>query len=347
MWWLWLACHVPSETGPTGMVAVLSDAAGAPVVGADVTTLEEHLFTDADGRFAIQYKSPEQYVDIQVGARPIDTSGAPSRTVTPQFRRSYLPEDDGKVLDLRLPVRRDVRFACAPGVACADPHLAWDLGGGLTATADPGCGVPIVLAGVPDKTPVLTCGTGAGVVRPSTDLWMVEAPPREVRVDIRGEEGRDPVSCAVMVGAAPVAGPPFVASVSGSAAVSAICDGRPALPKVLRDASSVTLDWSATGPSLDLSRLNLGPAPLTLVMEGEQGFVLTVPPDPSGRYPLPPLPAGNYRMTNGEPAQIALIRPPTDVTPDVVRVLGVDASVFTATLSLSIGLEDGTLPVSP
>jgi hypothetical protein len=331
MWTLLLlSCWAPHETGPTGMVADVVDSAGAPVAGIDVSTLEEHAVTDPTGRFAIQYKSPEQYVDLAVQG-----------TV---YRRAYQPSDDGKILRIALPDRHDVRFGCAPDAGCDRPHLAWDLGDSLTALADPGCDKPRVLSGVPTKQPALTCGTGAGVLTVTEGLWLVEAAPKPLRIDVRGEEGRDPGTCEVRVAGQKVEGPPFVAQVSGVATVSAICDGRPAMPKTVKDAEAVSLDWSPTGATFDLSRAGAANTPLTLVLEGEKGFTITVPADPEGRYPLPPLPPGHYRMTNGDPAGLALIAPPPDASPDVLHVLSKRNGTITAILVLSLGLEDGSPP---
>jgi hypothetical protein len=332
MWTLTLvSCWTPTETGPNGMVADIVDAAGKPVAGADVNTLEEHLVSDENGRVAIAYKPPEQYVDVTV-------QGA-------MYRRPYRPEDDGKIVRIQLPDRADVRFACAPKSACERPRLAWDLGD-LTAHADPGCEKPTVLVGVPAKVPSLTCGSGGGVLTVADGLWMVEAAPKSVRIDIRGEEGRDPASCDVRVGGEPVSGPPWVAQVSGVASVTAICDGRPALPKTVTDDDAVTLEWSPTGATLDLSRAGAAATPLTIVLEGEKGFNLTVPADPSGRWALPPLPAGRYRLTNGDPAGLALIRPPPDATADEIHVLSSKDGTITGILVLTLPLEDGSPPVA-
>lgn len=125
MWIALAACHLSPETsGDRGMVGRVVDASGRPVVGLVVDSLEASSTTDADGRFAVWFKPPEQLVTFQ-------TAGV-------GFTRRLLPAEWGQAVALALPVLKDVEVACA---SVAGPvALAFQLDEAMTARRVVPCG---------------------------------------------------------------------------------------------------------------------------------------------------------------------------------------------------------------
>lgn len=323
-WWLLIGCWEPAVTGPQGMAGRVLDATGYPVKGLSVETVEERDVTDDDGAFAVQYKPPDTFVHFR-------WQGA-------WYQRAYRTDDDGGVTEIRLPFVRDVAVRCALADPC-DAELSWTFADGLTARATARCepGRELTLAGLPKDAASVRCGAAPGQSAPpvaADDAGAVitlTPPPVPVRVEVRGEEGAAADGCRVRVGAsdaAPSGDGFFVAHAAGTVTVSAVCDGRPALPRTVNvaEATEVTLEWSPVGPVLDVS----APVPLagelTLVWEpeGRAGWMLRVAPSPDGTYALPPLPAGRYRVAIGDPGLLAAVPAPAgDTEPGVLRVVSV------------------------
>lgn len=349
MWvaWLLAGCWMPTETGPKGMVGRVVDVGGLPLAGVDVMTLEERVPTDAEGGFAIQYKPPETFVNWSHG-------GA-------WYRRVFRPEDQGKVLEIRLPALRDVDLFCevAPpaGVTaqpCARVELAWDLGDGLFAKADVACGrIPTRLVAVPVGAPTATCGVPVRVAEEHAGL-VVRPPSTPVRVEIRADEGLAPRSCVIRIGdrlASPMEGGFYTAEAAGRVQVGGACDGRPLFPRWVDAAEgSVALDWSASGPSLDLAGLPVPAGSLRLIREID-GATLEVAAGADGVYLLPPLPEGRYRFGVGDPAALATLSPPAVVPPGAMRILAQVPTTpgnpggLAGVLVLAADFEEGKLPV--
>lgn len=329
-----VACWRPDVTGEGGMVGHLRDASGAPMAGVDVSTLEEHVTSGPDGRFSIQYKPPESFVAWRVGDL--------------WMRRVYRPEDDGKVLELRLPALADATLACeVPAAMCPTPELQWDLGDGLFAKADPTCGALVALKGVPSGLPTVTCPTPVELVA-RDGRWVLRAPPTPLRVEVRGEEGATPTTCTITVDGAPASPKEagfYVAQASGRAVVAGSCDGRPVFPKRVDAAiGSVAIEWSPTGPSLDLSDLPLPAGPIRVVREDDD-VVLVLEAAADGRFALPPLPQGRYRVGIGDPGPLATLVAPEGIAPGALRLLAQSPTGAAGLLVVAADLESGEIPV--
>jgi hypothetical protein len=353
MWWLWmLGCHwTPHESGPNGLVGRLLDPMGMPLAGVPVESLEARERTDEEGRFAVQYKPPDELVHFVWNGT--------------WYKRVYRDEDAGKVVDVKLPPVRDAKLSCALDQPC-DLELGWDLGEGLTARVTTACtpgAEPVLLPSIPKGTPSLQCrgaeGNRAAVLEDRGETMEILPPPVPVRVEIRAEEGREPSDCAVQIGrrAGVASGEGFwTAEATGTVTVSAVCEGRHAVPKTVRaGAGEVALDWSPTGPDVDLAGMPLA-SDLYLVREGagdDPGWMIRVPAGADGRFALPPLASGSYRVAVGDPGRLAVVSAPAEPAPaGVLQVLAVTPGDGTSPgglvglLRLEEDLVEGQIPVT-
>jgi hypothetical protein len=155
------ACHLqPQVSGPDGLVGVVLDGGGRPVAGVRVSSLEAEALTGADGRFAVWFKEPEQFVRF-------DWEGL-------SWQRRRLAEDDGRIVSLALPEPVAISLDCAS--VRRDVLLSWSVGEGLTASqpvqcADGGTRRLRAPPGVPTAAP------GTLVVRTDVGLALAEGPP--------------------------------------------------------------------------------------------------------------------------------------------------------------------------
>jgi hypothetical protein len=293
MWFVALAaCHwTPAQTGPDGMVGTLRDAAGAPVAGQSVETLEAEVRTDATGRFAVTYKAPNTEVHFVRGLV--------------FFQRRWLPSDPA-VVELALPVTRELALAC--GELACDVTLTWALGEGYEARVAGRCApqAELPLGTVPAGAPVASCRTGLGAAEaPLTledhgDRLVAVPPPTPIVVRIPGA----PVgSCAATIDGIPAAPAPdgsFTAEGRGHVLAAAVCDGRPARP-LLADlgAGDILLDWSPEGPWL---RVPGAVGELQIQCRGTTGsWTATWIAAADGRFLLPPLEAGQCELVLAVP----------------------------------------------
>jgi hypothetical protein len=147
MWWWWLSCGAALEvTGPTGMVARVTDHEGAPVVGLRVASVEAEDETDAEGRFAVPFKAPQQHVRFKWRDVAVE--------------RTYAAADDGRVLALALPATREVSIVC-PAEPCA-LTATWALPEGFRGTYRALCDGSSRVAVVPVGAATLSCTVGKG-----------------------------------------------------------------------------------------------------------------------------------------------------------------------------------------
>jgi hypothetical protein len=301
MVWLLLlnGCFEPTETGPLAMVGRVLDPNGAPVPDLLVESIEAGDHTDAEGAFFVQYKAPEQHVHfLREGV---------------WYRRAYRAEDDGQVVELRLPAVGAARLACERVEPC-DLALSWDLGDGFSARLTARCthGDTLAIQGVPGGQPEAVCaGSGFAEPQPANlwvegEVWKLRDTPHPVRVEVRAEDGSPPTSCRVTVGdqvAVPSGEGFWVGEAVGMVTVAATCDQRPTVPKAVSVGgdTSVTLDWSPMGPDLDLSPWMLQVSEITLVAVGDEegGWRLRIPQAADGLYRLPPLSTGRYHLLAG------------------------------------------------
>ncbi len=352
MWILLLGgCHwTPEVTDHHGMVGRILDPKGMPVGGLAIESLEARAVTDEEGRFAVEYKPPDELVHFSWKGT--------------WYQRTYQEGDDQKVVDVRLPEIRDADLVCGLEAPC-DLELVWDLGEGLTAKVNAACtpGSQAKLLSIPRGAPTITCRDGVGskafVLEDRVDTVEILPPAGPVRVEIREEEGRLPADCTVQIGRreAVKAGEGFwTAEATGTVTVSALCEGRPAVPRTIRaGAGEVVLDWSPTGPELDLAGMPLANE-MWLVRDGspeDLGWMIRIVAAEDGRFQLPPLAAGAYRVAVGDPGNLATMTPPSEpVPPGLLKVLAVSPGDGTspgglvAMMRLEEDVVEGQIPVS-
>lgn len=344
---LLLACGTSLDaTGPGGMVGVLRQADGSPLVGQKVSTLETDDTTDEAGRFEVIWQPPNQHVSIRRSGLVIG-------------RTYQAAEDDGRVLQLTLPAMRQAVLACPP-TPC-DVVATWPLEDRFEATLRLRCKEALAthtLFEVPEATPTVRCTTGKGALETEVPVQVVDqgstltlAPPvPPVVVEVRAVSGPLPGDCEVFVGGVPATprDGAWEATGRGPATVRAHCGDRPARPAVVQaDAppERVVLEWSPTGPDLDLPEPFDGA--LQLVAEQGEGAGWSLPVAPQeGVYRLPPLSAGSYRVlmvAEGEEAAL-LAAPPPAVDDHLVLAPTAGASRV-GRLVLTRDLDDGAVAV--
>jgi hypothetical protein len=275
------------------MVGRLIDSDGKPVAGVLVESLEAEVTSDADGRFAVQYKSPDQFVHFVFRET--------------WYQRAYRPEDDGKVVLVTLPSTRDVEARCELGVQ-GTVELSWDLGEGLSARRSASCGGPpgVALGGLPPGLPTARAAGHSIDVEEGGGVIHLIPPSFPVKVELRAEDASLLPTCSVQVGGrAAIRGEDgtFIASGRGLTTVSATCGAHVAIPQTVRaDAAvSVSLEVAHTSPRLDLDSVAPGAASVWLTREGADGYSVQLTADARGIWLFPPLTAGSYVVAVGDP----------------------------------------------
>ena len=165
MWFAWMVgalsgCWEPDVTGPKGMVGRVLASDGSAVSGMLVESMEAETRTSADGRFAVQYKAPDQLVHWVWRES--------------WYQRTYSKVDDGKVVELRLPQVRDVSLHCEVTERCAFT-LRWSLGVDFSARRSGVCdsGGVVPLAAVPDVAPSVECNGIPAQLTVEAGEWTV------------------------------------------------------------------------------------------------------------------------------------------------------------------------------
>lgn len=308
---IWLMACDPTASGPGALVGQLTESDGTPLVGVEVTSLETRSVTDADGRFAVEFKPPDQHATIHLGLA--------------RYTRVLLPEDDGQLVQLTLPANRQTSLRCE---ATCQGELRWTaLGAGLTARHPVNCSgqvESVPLTSVPRTTPdELRCDEGTRLLEERGGVWTVASERTQLRIEVTG----DPQACTVTaddIVAQPTGEGTYTASTRGRVTVQAVCDGRAALPQVVEvaDTPQVTLQWSAEGAELDGQVIGPELTRLSLVAEPQEGrgWLLTATADADGIFHLPVLPPGRYRLTTG-PDGVDLPLPLTAPEPSRPAVL--------------------------
>ena len=307
-----IACHGTIETGPRGLVGVLTDQAGEGIAGLEVHSLEAQAVTDAEGRFAVRWKDPETLVRFE-------RNGV-------RYQRSYQPDDEGTVVEIRLPQTRAVTVHCPPEPCRLG--LRWDLGPGFRARWGVACapGDLPTLGAAPAGTPDLECTATDGaafVLEDQGSALFVRPTPVPLRVWVDSADQPPPAACQVTHGSvqfdrvadgqgAPAPAPAeardgqpeasvtlvYLGQVNQSGMLQVVCDGRPAMPaRVAYDAGTVEVTWAAIGPDIDVQGAHPAHGQGRFAPDVEEPpWVLAVTPDASGRLALPPLEAGSYRL---------------------------------------------------
>ncbi len=341
-----MACMEPTATSSTYMVGRLVSASSAPLVGIEIASLETASRTDDQGAFTVRYKEPSQHVHFGHGGV--------------WYQRDYRAEDDGAVIELALPELRDATLHCGP-VPCV-AKLQWDLGEGFTAKTSQACepGLKAPLRQIPIDTPEVGCtegSTGPKVPFSFEDhgaTLQIGAEASAVRVEIRAVDGGSPKQCQVVVGdrAASPAGDGFwSAEASGTVTVSASCDGIPARPKQIEaSVGSVVLEWTNSGPTLDLEEIAPWLNTIQLVSEAGEaaGWTTEILESPDGTFSLPPLAEGRYRVLgSGQPdAALLAIQPPEPSAAGILAVR-VDSGqeLVVGRIDAAGDILEGTIPI--
>lgn len=331
MWWLLLTgCwwFPPEGTSASGMAGRLLDAEGAPLAGHLVETVESTVETDPDGSFGLYYKRPDTHVHF------IHAST--------WYRRRYVESDAGSVVEIRLPETRDRVLSCGP-FAC-DVELRWELGPGFSGKRRLTCAsnAEPVVEDAPVGEPKITCRVEGAEVPVQTRITeqriALVAPSRRVRIAV-DLDGASVAGCVVRSGAeeAPTGGQDVTLELSAGDTVELDCDGRPARPVIVPAEGDVEIHWSPDGPEIQPPP-GLAVDRLRLVWEGG---TLSGRVAEDGRFRLPPLDAGTYRVLLGE------VPPDAPVPEAVVGVVvgrAHDAG-FAGVLLLETSLDEGVVSV--
>lgn len=323
-----LACGKVRETGPHSMIGRVLDANGDPVAGLDVTTIESETRTDDDGRFAVTYKEPSRWVSFTLDGL--------------RYQRAYRPDDDGTVVEIRLPATERTGLGCEFAAPC-EATLTWQLGDDLEATARATCDrdeayvLDAAPAGLPSEVTCRNDVTGpdapARAVAKNRGL-IVTPPPVTLTIDLTTASSDLPSNCRVDVDGTTVprtgAGS-YAAQVFGHVQVDVWCDAIPAVPRkyYVREPASVTVDWMPDTPSIDIAPTLPWATSLSIAaLEGRsRGWLLHVPVD-NGQAVLPPLEPGVYAFAAGvDDERVMNMRPGEGLRPDVLLVRQVPESM--------------------
>ena len=349
MQWLILllgACPGPSVTTSRGMVGTIVEHDGTALAGLSVASIEERGATDEEGFFHVAYQPPSTYVDFKWH----DT----------MYQRLYREEDQGRQVQIRLPQLRNAQLICGLAKDCT-ASLTWHLADALVGRIAARCtrGKTIDLTGVPSTTPMVACHVD--ITEPTVEIDFLEYqdrfylgdPPKMVRVEVRAED-EPPRSCEVFVGEAQARlaeDGAWVGPAIGSNIITATCDGRPALP-VAAKKDSVTMEWSAVGPVIDLEQRGPWANELLLVLMGDkrEQWRLRIHASADGTFALPPLPPGSYWIIGQASANLGdeLMGKPIDTTkPGVIQLLQppLDGEDIVGSLFLVEDLSQGRIDV--
>lgn len=322
---------------PTKLVARIKDAGGTPYAAVLVASKDEQVRSDSKGVFDVV---------VPVGERVVfEVEGI-------TYRRERRAEDTGTV-ELVLPDRRDTVVHCPPE-RCA-LKLDWALGPGFEAVFRGECarGVELPIR-APVGAPAVRCVADEAqldvqVVDQPDGLWIV-APGRPARIRVRPTDGGAlPDACVVLLGQVPAEpdGPgAWKGTARGETIVSATCDGRAAMPVLLREdqpADEVLVRWSRTGPTVDLAKA--APWARSIVLRPEGGAPLQVRSD-AAVFGLPPLPAGSWRVeiagASSEPGEVVSLPP---VVPGKLVVVPAGREWSLGALTLTAPVSEGPIPI--
>lgn len=330
-WWF-----PPTETSRSGMAGRVVDAAGTPMAGLLVETVESTERTDEDGAFGLYYKRPDTHVHfIHDGI---------------WYRRRYVAADDGTVVQLQVPRAQPLRLDC--GQNACDVEVVWDLGSGFTGKGRTRCEPEAqpVIKGAPDLEPSkVTCREGTQqpekiVPEYVTGRLTLGAGPRDLTVSLV-LDGATPARCEVEIDGQhrPTTGPPVILSAAGKGLARAVCDDRAAWPVAYGDDDTeVEVAWTPSGPEL---RLPPGMEYAHLRLAWPDGS-LDLRPTRDGAFLLPPIPAGLYQVQLFEEVAPTAT---TGVEPvareGVVVGSRLPSGAFVGVLEVATEVSEGTLPL--
>lgn len=327
--WLLLAlpaCWTPRTTSDTGMTGVVVDDGGVPVIGTSVETVEAASVTAPDGRFAVSFKAPTQFVRFTHD--------------DVQFERHLQPDDHGKDVQIKLPALATRTVYCDADVVC-QASMSWDLGGGLKAKARVACDpsertvrVVAPAEGLPAEASCTIDPTQPDLPLrplPKGEAVRLAPPPVPFKVQLvadAAEAQTPPQRCQLQADHEPMTGSGegvYTAQVFGVTLITGDCDGVPFAPTpfIVRKPASAEVHWFRNTPRVDLSDeiKGLDSILFSSYDDGRRRWSLSVAAQPDGTFIVPRLPAGFYligiRMTL---EQLQLNSPVLTLEPDIVHL---------------------------
>ncbi len=350
------ACWTPKETGPRSMIGHLFDAAGDPIEGVRVESVESHWKSEPDGRFAINYKEPQQYVLFEHD----------ELSYSREYRGAI---DDGHDIRIQLPETTERTITCYARQPC-DAKLTWTLDDGLKATARVRCApddgpikATVPAAGSPSAVTCRTSTTSADeemYAELREETLQISPPPRKLSVRLATSSRTLPRRCEVTADGRPLidmGSGNYQISTFGRVQLDATCDGTPATPKLVmvsQDAQ-IVMDWRANAPTLDLREH--APHAMELLVRGKtkRGAVwkMTLKRRPAGHFILPPLPAGTYLLGIGtDHDSLALTQPNESLSKRHVHLVNLGDhkdqegnQIFVGVLETDISIDTGEIAV--
>ena len=345
-------CWTPKETSPTGMVGRVLDHDGNPVVGVTVESLEARMVTDAEGRFAVSYKSPTQYVFF-----PRDGV---------QFERHYRDADHHQEVELRLPTLASRNFVCELDAEC-EARLIWETAPGTRAVVRGTCNPEVNGArftapaeGLPLEA---WCRSAPDqperrlAIRDSGTFVRLTEEPVPLTIGLQTSTLPMPTECAVRVDGIPATNTgagAWTSTTWGRTEIHATCDGIPATPKMLivRQPARVDLAWEPTTPVVHLAAWAPGALQLRIaqVAGKNNGWSMVLDLGADRGFVLPRLGPGTYVFgVDTTLEQLRALKPASDNEPGTLHITDVPGSDghFTTfgVLELTEPLLSGELPV--
>lgn len=323
---LLVACEGVSETGLRGMRGVLEESGGSPVARQRVTSGERGVLTDDQGAFQLRWSEPDTHVDFNRGGL--------------KWRRTWQRGSDSGEVRVRLPPVREGEITCRTELEC-QAELVWAFDDGLEARTRLQCGEKVpasVVRGLPVQLPEVRCSTILG----DLDLDVVDdrgrvqirSKPQPLPVEFEGGAAGQDCSPSILHGDV-VEGVGAVGLRPTRATFAwAVCDGRAGSPVRAepRDSLGSTSDATVGLPVVDrgvdlvLDPPLDEPRSLTLLRQTSSGAIdweMRVEPLPGepGRYLLPPLHRGDYRLGWGAPGVFGTVNPPDPEIPGTVVIV--------------------------
>lgn len=322
MWLLsFLACFGDSVTSEGTFVGRVVDPHGSPIEGLLVSSMEAQARSEADGAVDVPLTPENRLVHFTVAGT--------------WYRQTVLPEHVGTVVEIAMPPTRAATLWC-PDSEC-DLTLTWQVADGLEAQVSPACeaGASRSLTQVPEGPPEVACSIGRGPDKVDVPVMVQDQGP-EIRVALRRHQVRvrisgdaTPSDCRIQIGdrVAPLLAPGvWAAEASRPVTVGARCDGIPSLPVRIDPSttSDVVLRWTASTPTLATAEVAPWAKELVIAAEAhDAGWSWRVAPDDRGRWVLPPLEVGTYRlMVRAADAELPLLTPPPQGSAPGVATFG-------------------------
>ena len=289
------ACWAPTDTSSVSMIGLVLDADGLPVKDLHVHSIEARDLTDEQGRFAVNYKEPDQYVMAQQNGLTL--------------RRAYTPLDDGTVVQLQFPSVGEVPYRCEGVSEPCELDVTWRLGPETTVKAKGRCDedAGLATASWPEQRPeTATCRTNVTATPTVLYPWARRSggfrftpEPYDLTIGLAGSPSVK--HCASYGDAELLEGSlasGWTSQAWGPIRLTGFCDEIPILPRALyvMEDADVALQWSPQTPWVDLGGRHPKAESLKLFKRTGQirGWWQELPRGEDGRFRLPPLTPGNY-----------------------------------------------------